>query len=125
MAPPPPIISFTTESVRQGLCRLASYEPGYVRLGALKTMAQMLERDLKRSEVKASQPEPQPDNPYEDFGYHPAASDSPAAQQAIVQQAAEAQEAQPEAEAEEVQQQGETNAEEDEDHEANQEDKPP
>ena len=125
MAPPPPIITFTTESVREGLCHLATYDRGYVRLGALKTMVQMLERDLKRAEGKASQPEPQHGNPYEDFGYHPAASDSQAAQQAVAQQPAEAQQAEPEAEAEDSQQQGETNAEEDEDHEANQEDKPP
>ena len=124
---PPPIVSFTPQGVREGLCHLASYERGYVRLGALKAIDQMLDRDLKRASGKANQSEPPPANPYDSFEYLPAASDSQAAQQAVAQQATETQpaEAETETEAADAKQQDQTNSEEDEDQSASQEDEPP
>lgn len=123
--PPPPIVSFTPEGVRQGLCHLASYGAGYVRLGALKAIGQILGLFPGRASGQHTQPDALSGNAFGGFDYRPAVADSQAVQQAVAQQAAEAQQAEAETEAEDAQPHDETNAEDDEDQGAAQEDEPP
>ena len=60
-APPIPVVSYDAQSVQHGLCHLASHAAGYVRLGALKTLARMLDMFPRTGKFDSGFP---PDDPH-------------------------------------------------------------